>query len=230
MISGSNAGTTTLAALSVTGQLDAGNVLVDTTTTLTGIVNAPAANTIAGTLATVTTVGALGTGAVTAASIADGAIDLATFAADCKTGSALKADIVSISADTTAADNLEAACDGGTYNVGGGAVVAASVTGAVGSVTGAVGSLGAQAKLDVNAEIVDTLVTDTYVEPVQGAPLATTSLSAKLNYLYKAWRNKHTQTATEYKLYADGGVTVDQKATVTDDTTTFTRSVIATGP
>ena len=33
-----------------------------------------------------------------------------------------------ISADGPAADNLEAACDGGTYNVGGGAVVAASVT------------------------------------------------------------------------------------------------------
>ncbi len=46
-----------------------------------------------------------------------------------------------ISGDATAADNLEAACDGNTYNVGGGAVVAASVTGAVGSVTGAVGSV-----------------------------------------------------------------------------------------
>jgi hypothetical protein len=39
-----------------------------------------------------------------------------------------KVDTVSISGDSTAADNLEAACDGGTYNVGGGAVVAASVT------------------------------------------------------------------------------------------------------
>lgn len=44
-----------------------------------------------------------------------------------------------VSEDKTAADNLEAACDGGSYNVGGGAVVAASVTGAVGSVTGNVG-------------------------------------------------------------------------------------------
>lgn len=46
-----------------------------------------------------------------------------------------------ISGDTAAADNLEAAADGTTYNLGGGAVVAASVTGAVGSVTGAVGSV-----------------------------------------------------------------------------------------
>jgi hypothetical protein len=33
-----------------------------------------------------------------------------------------------ISTDAGAADNLEAACDGGTYNVGGGAVVTASCT------------------------------------------------------------------------------------------------------
>jgi hypothetical protein len=53
----------------------------------------------------------------------------------------LGVDVVAISGDATAADNLEAATDGNTYNVGGGAVVAASVTGAVGSVTGAVGSV-----------------------------------------------------------------------------------------
>jgi len=53
----------------------------------------------------------------------------------------LGVNVVQISGDATAADNLEAATDGGTYNVGGGAVVAASVTGAVGSVTGAVGSV-----------------------------------------------------------------------------------------
>jgi hypothetical protein len=51
----------------------------------------------------------------------------------------LTVDVTAISGDSTAADNLEAACDGNTYNVGGGAVVAASVTGAVGSVTGNVG-------------------------------------------------------------------------------------------
>lgn len=53
----------------------------------------------------------------------------------------ISADATAISGDSGAADNLEAACDGGTYNVGGGGVVAASVTGAVGSVAGAVGSV-----------------------------------------------------------------------------------------
>jgi hypothetical protein len=50
------------------------------------------------------------------------------------TAAQLGANMVQISADATAADNLEKACDGTTYNIGGGAVVAASVTGAVGSV------------------------------------------------------------------------------------------------
>lgn len=54
-------------------------------------------------------------------------------------GGNIKADMLAISGDTTAADNLESATDGTGYNVGNGSVVAASVTGAVGSVTGNVG-------------------------------------------------------------------------------------------
>lgn len=53
------------------------------------------------------------------------------------------ANVTQISGDSAAADNLEAAADGSGYNLGGGSVVAASVTGAVGSVTGAVGSVAA---------------------------------------------------------------------------------------
>ena len=37
-------------------------------------------------------------------------------------------DVIAVSGDTTAADNLETACDGGAYNLGGGSIVAASVT------------------------------------------------------------------------------------------------------
>lgn len=53
----------------------------------------------------------------------------------------LPANVKAISDDTAAADNLELAADGTGYNLGGGSIVAASVTGAVGSVTGAVGSV-----------------------------------------------------------------------------------------
>lgn len=113
-----------------------------------------------------------------------------------------------------------------------------SVTGAVGSVTGnvggnvtgSVGSLATQAKADVNAEVVDVLATDTYAEPGQGTPSATLSLAAKINYLFKAWRNKKTQTSSTYSLYADDASTVDQKATVSDDGTTTTIGEVATGP
>jgi hypothetical protein len=82
----------------------------------------------------------------------------------------------------------------------------------------------------VNAEVVDALATDTYAEPGQGAPSATTTLAAKINYLYKAWRNKTTQTSSQYSLYADDASTIDQKAAVTDDSTTMTRGEVATGP
>ena len=142
----------------------------------------------------------------------------------------LGVNVEQISGDANSAINLEAATDGGTYNVGGGAVVAASVTGAVGSVTGAIGSLGNTAKSDVNAEVVDALNVDTYAEPGQEAPAATQTLTKKIGYLYKAWRNKHTQTATQYSLYNDDTATVDQKATFGDDGTTATRTEIATGP
>lgn len=117
-------------------------------------------------------------------------------------------------------------------------VTIASVTGAVGSVTGniggnvvgSIGSLGATAKSDVNAEVVDVLATDTYAEPGQGAPAATASIAAKINYLYKAWRNKKTQTSTTFNLFADDATTVDHTATASDDLTTFTFGEIASGP
>ena len=82
----------------------------------------------------------------------------------------------------------------------------------------------------VNTEVVDALNVDTYAEPAQGAPAATATLAAKINYLYKAWRNKKTQTSTTFSLFADDATTVDQKATVSDDATTATIGEIATGP
>src|SRR5574343_312676 len=82
---------------------------------------------------------------------------------------------------------------------------------------------------EINAEVVDALATDTYAEPGQGAPGATISLASKVGYLYKAWRNKSEQTATEYTLYNDNETTPGQQATVSDDSTTFTRGEMGTG-
>lgn len=82
----------------------------------------------------------------------------------------------------------------------------------------------------VNAEVVDALNVDTYAEPGQEAPGATISLAKKIGFLYKAFRNKVEQTATSYNLYGDNTATVDQKATVSDDGTTFTRAEVGSGP
>ena len=119
-----------------------------------------------------------------------------------------------------------------TGNVGGNVVGSVgSVTGNVGgNVTGSIGSLATQAKADVNAEVVDALATDTYAEPGQGAPPATTTIVNKVGYLYKAFRNKKTQTSSQYSLYADDTTTIDQKSTVADDGTTTTIGEVASGP
>lgn len=67
-------------------------------------------------------------------------------------------------------------------------------------------------------------------EPAQGTPGVTISRGNKIDYLYKAWRNKKTQTATTTSIFDDAGSTVDQKSTVSDDGSTATIGEIETGP
>lgn len=88
----------------------------------------------------------------------------------------------------------------------------------------------ASALAAINAEVVDALNVDTYAEPGQEAPPATTTLVKKIGYLYKFLRNKKTQTATLLNIFNDDAATVDQKATVSDDGTTLTSGEIGTGP
>jgi len=83
-------------------------------------------------------------------------------------------------------------------------------------------------KVDATQTDLDTL-TDVTALPGQGAPTLTPTLVEAIMYLYKQYRNKETQTATEHKLYADDGTTVDQKSTVSDDATTFTKGEVGTG-
>jgi hypothetical protein len=56
------------------------------------------------------------------------------------------------------------------------------------------------------------------------------SLKDKIGYLYKAFRNRITQTSTTLSIYADDATTVDHKATTTDDSVTYSRGEISTGP
>lgn len=82
----------------------------------------------------------------------------------------------------------------------------------------------------VNAEVLDVLTVDTFTQPAQGAPPATTTILNMLRYQYKAWRNRLTQTATTYSLFADDQVTVDHKATISNDGVTFQKGQVTSGP
>jgi hypothetical protein len=93
-----------------------------------------------------------------------------------------------------------------------------------------VGALATQAKADVNAEVLDVLNVDTFAEIGQEAPAATQTIRKMLAFLYKAWRNRKTQTASQFSLYADDGTTVDQKSTTSDDGTEFISGEMASGP
>ena len=59
---------------------------------------------------------------------------------------------------------------------------------------------------------------------------ASASISAKIGYLYKYWRNKIITSANTIELYNDAGDTVDQKSAISDDGSDFTRGEIETGP
>lgn len=96
-----------------------------------------------------------------------------------------------------------------------------STTQAVASVA-SVTALGATAKSDVNAEVVDALATDTYAEP-SGVPSATASLKDKIGWIQAVSRNKITQTSTTQTLRNDGDGANISQSTVSDDGTTFTR-------
>jgi hypothetical protein len=113
-----------------------------------------------------------------------------------------------------------------TTNITGGTIT--TVTNLTNAATA--GDFTATQKASINAEVLDVLATDTFAQPGQEAPAATATLKNMIAYLYKAWRNRSTQTSATYSLYADDATTVDQKATVADDGTTFSRGEIATGP
>lgn len=82
----------------------------------------------------------------------------------------------------------------------------------------------------VKTQMTDALNVDTYAEIGQETPAATQTLRKMLGYLYKAWRNRSNQTDTLYQLFADNATTVDQKAAVSDDDTTFESGEKTTGP
>ena len=159
-------------------------------------------------------------------------------AADVRTAVGLTSDNLETLLDAlpTAAE-IQIAITGGAYDLDTDAngrirVVDGTGVGELDTSSGAViaGSLGTTAKADVNTEVLDVMSVDTRAEPSQGTPGATISPFAKLDWLYKAWRNKKTQTSSLFNLFGDDASTVDQKSVVSDDGTTTTIGEMATGP
>lgn len=76
---------------------------------------------------------------------------------------------------------------------------------------------------DVNAQVLDVLNVDTFVEP-SGAPAATATLVAKIGWLAALARNKITQTASTQTLRNDADDGNIATSAVSDDGSTFTRA------
>ena len=84
-------------------------------------------------------------------------------------------------------------------------------------------------RLDVILDAIYGQLLNAVAEPGQGAPASTATRGQKIDYLYKWARNKTTQTSTHRNHYDDTGNTIDHKASVSDDGSTFTRGEIETG-
>ena len=85
-------------------------------------------------------------------------------------------------------------------------------------------------RLDLLLDQLITQIDTAASEPGQGAPPVSAKMALKIDYLYKWTRNRATSTATTINHYADDGSTVDQKATHSDDGTTYDRTEVVTGP
>lgn len=74
------------------------------------------------------------------------------------------------------------------------------------------------------------MLDDARAEPGQGAPPVNPDAMTKLDYIYKSWRNLKTNDGTTTKLFADDGVTVDQKQATSQAAGTVTKAEWITGP
>lgn len=93
-----------------------------------------------------------------------------------------------------------------------------------------VAAMSTSMKAEVNTEVADVTKTDTITLPGQTAPPLAPTLEQAVAWLYKVFRNRKTQTATQWSLLADNESTVDAKATISDDATTAVKQEVVTGP
>jgi len=135
----------------------------------------------------------------------------------------LSADVVQISGDSAAADNLEAAADGSGYNLGGGSVVAASVTGAVGSVAAggitaasiATGAVDADAlAADAGAKLADIILRRTAANIEASANGDALSVESVYGLIMAAFES--AVSSTTWTIRQTGGSTLGTKTVAVD--------------
>lgn len=102
---------------------------------------------------------------------------------------------------------------------------ASDIAAAFASVISAIGSLNNISGAQVLSAMTQALRADVGAEVV-AVPAADAPIGAQLQFLFQALRNASTETATESKIHTAAGVVVCT-ATLSDDGTTFTKSVYA---
>jgi hypothetical protein len=99
-----------------------------------------------------------------------------------------------------------------------------------GGADGVVDGISAAVLALINAEVVDTLGTDTLPAFAQGSPSGTPTIKQVLVLLNALLRNKQTQSASQFSLYEDNGTTLAMKQAVAESVGTLTRDEMVTGP
>lgn len=123
---------------------------------------------------------------------------------------------------------LNANCSGGTMYTSGDVKVTDNSTvsptfmdGLIKDTVDDIAALNDLSAAQVNAELLDVLVTDTFAEVT--TPSATASIKDMLHYVFSRARNKTTQTATTLTVRNDADSGNLGTSTVSDDGTTFTK-------
>ncbi len=109
-------------------------------------------------------------------------------------------------------------------------LVDTAVIGALGAGLTDLGGMSTAMKAEVNVEAKDVIAIDTRAEPAQGTPGATIAMAAKIDWLYKIWRNKKDQDGSTTQYYNDDASTVDHKRTTSEAAGTVTDAEVVTGP
>lgn len=153
-------------------------------------------------------------------------------------GASMSADIASIKVDSAAifldTDNMQP-----KLGVPAGASMSADIAavkvdtaniGTAGVGLTNLGGMSTTMKAQVKTEALAVMNVDTYAEPGQGSPGATITLAAKVNYLYKGFRNRKTSDTGEIQIYDAAGAVVDHVRTHSDNGTLYDQGTLTTGP